>query len=267
MEKTMALALILLFVVLGQWQAAAQSESCPKEFEAKATGSGQAKKFEQCKALATLGATLSYTTGSKKGELEIAYRAKPAASGGWVAWGVNPKAPMMMGSQILLAYVNANGKAHVDTYHLTNVSGPFAPTKDTPDLQASNTTAVSDGSTGHISIFATVTLSSPLSKVNMVWQVGSKMNGVSPQPHAFAAPNLKSNATFDFSLASSSTSSPAGAPSSSVAPLGAPANAKAPAKGASKLSPQSSHSAALGAFSGLTRLCACLVVLTSVVVF
>lgn len=158
------------------------------------------KTFTSCNSLPTLSATLAWTYFPANGSIAIGFRATPAASAGWVAWGINPTAAAMVGTQALIAFKHSNGSSIVDTYNL----------KDTnPPSPSSISIAVSDKSviiesSGHITIFATLTLPSNKTTVNHVWQVGSAVKGLVPQAHALSAANTGSAATIDLKTGTSS---------------------------------------------------------------
>ncbi|GLJ53613.1 hypothetical protein SUGI_1143670 [Cryptomeria japonica] len=116
-----------VFVLLFSWDAAAQTSdsSCPLKFTVDET-----KTYHVCNNL-SLGATLSYNYYEENGSLEIAFKAAPAASGGWVGWGINPKGLQMIGAQDLIAFLLGNGSTVVDTYNVTSKSGILNPSNIT----------------------------------------------------------------------------------------------------------------------------------------
>lgn len=184
-------------VVMLAWQASAQ-KSCLLSI-ASTEGTNL---YSSCNDLPTLSAALSWTYYPQNGTVDIAFRATPAASAGWVGWGINPSAVRMVGTQALIAYKDSTGKAVVNTYNLASQS---APQPSSISITVSSKSAIYESS-GHITIFATLTLPSNKTSVNHVWQVGSAVSGSVPQAHANNAPNLNSASTIDLSTGVSSGS-------------------------------------------------------------
>eukprot|EP01018_Ginkgo_biloba_P014071 Gb_13627 [translate_table: standard] len=192
-------------VMMGlSWHAIAQT--CPVAF------SSETKIFSSCKALPQHGATLSWTYHPENGSVDVAFRAKPAASAGWVAWGINPNGTRMIGTQALIAFRHSNGSTIVDTYDVESKSAQLQPSKIS--LAVANKSAVYEN--GEITIFATVSLPSNKTTVNQVWQVGSAVEGLSPRVHAFNPANLQSFGSIDLALNSTTpTTNADGGPSPS----------------------------------------------------
>lgn len=174
-------------VVMLAWQASAQT--CLKSF------TSPNKLYASCNDLTTLSAALSWNYYPGNGTVDIAFRAKPAATAGWVGWGINPTAAQMVGTQALIAYKDSTGTAVVNTYNLVSQS---ASQPTSISITVSNKTAIYDSS-GYFIIFATLTLPSNKTSVNHVWQVGSAVSGSVPQAHANNAANLNSASTIDLS--------------------------------------------------------------------
>jgi hypothetical protein len=57
------------------------------------------RAYKSCTDLPHLGAALYYNQATSSNNIDIAFRA-PQSSSGWVAWGLNPKGPSMVGSQV-----------------------------------------------------------------------------------------------------------------------------------------------------------------------
>lgn len=183
-------------VVILAWQTSAQT--CLKSF----TVAGASKSYASCNDLSTLNAALAWTYFPTNGSIDIAFRATPAASAGWVGWGINPTATAMVGTQALIAFKHSNGSTVVDTY---NIVAQAPPSPSNISITVSNKSAVFEN-TGQITIFATLTLTSNKTAVNHVWQVGSAVNGLVPQAHANNQANLASATTIDLKTGVSSGS-------------------------------------------------------------
>jgi len=175
----------------------ASAQTCSKSLQS----TSGTKTFTSCNDLPSLSATLAWTYFPANGSIAIGFRATPAASAGWVAWGINPTtAGQMVGTQALVAFKHSNGSAIVDTYNLKDQNPPQP---SSISITVSDKSVIIENS-GHIIIFATVTLPSNKTTVNQVWQVGSAVSGLVPQSHAFSAANLASAKTIDLTTGASS---------------------------------------------------------------
>lgn len=174
--------------------------------------------FANCTDLPTLKASLHwhYDPAAKPNPtLSVAFTAPPAKPDGWVAWGLNPTATGMVGTQAFVAFKQANGSAVVKTYNISSY-GPISESKLSYDVLSKSTEA----SKGTITIFATLALPAGSSDLNQVWQVGSAVvNGV-PAKHEFAPENLSSKTTLQLVSSAENGKAPAPSPASASAPGG-----------------------------------------------
>ncbi|GLJ53603.1 hypothetical protein SUGI_1143500 [Cryptomeria japonica] len=195
------LLILAVTVLLFGWDAAAQTSnsSCPVKFTR-----GNIKTYQYCNKLHALGATLSYIYHAENGSLDIAFKAAPAASMGWVGWGINPKGKQMIGTQALIAFRLSNGSTVVDTYNVVSKTLALNPSKISITVRSKS--AVYESSSGKITIFATLVLGSNKTSVNQVWQVGSSVTNLSPGIHKTTGANLKSLGVLN--LPSGATSAP-----------------------------------------------------------
>jgi len=172
--------------------------SCPKTFNGTTT-----RAYAQCENLSQLGATLSWTYHPGNGSVDLAFRAKPGSSSGWVAWGINPSGGGMVGTQALLALRQSNGTMACKTYNVTSKKAALVPSA----ISFPATHLISEYENGLMTIFAKVVLPSNKSKVKHVWQVGSQAQGLDPSIHAMANGNLNSLGSIDLASANASSSS------------------------------------------------------------
>ncbi|CAD6264791.1 unnamed protein product [Miscanthus lutarioriparius] len=102
----------------------------------------------------------------------------PPSSGGWVAWGLNPKAQSMDGTQALVAVPKSAGGGgyEVQTYSISGYkldSPGSLPNYQTSDL------AAEVGADGRVQVFGTLKLQNGTgAEVNQVWQVGPYSGGI-----------------------------------------------------------------------------------------
>jgi len=76
--------------------------------------------FATCVDLPRLGASLHWTYDTAASSLSVAFLAAPP-SGGWVAWGLNPSADGMIGTQALIAVPKGGGAYEVQTYAISGL--------------------------------------------------------------------------------------------------------------------------------------------------
>ncbi|KAG5514850.1 hypothetical protein RHGRI_036036 [Rhododendron griersonianum] len=173
------------------------------------------KTYANCTDLPTLNATLHWTYDYATSSLSIAFLARPAAPSGWVAWGINPAGPRMLGTQALLAYKKPDGSIAVRTFNLNSTEIV---------IPSALSFAVSNVSTryanGMIWILATMALSPNTTSVSHAWNVGSSVssNGV-PSSHEILPDNLLSVGTLELAK-SSGTASDGNGTSSAAGPNG-----------------------------------------------
>ncbi|KAF3336442.1 auxin-induced in root cultures protein 12-like protein [Carex littledalei] len=151
------------------------------------------KAYSSCTDLPHLGAALHYNQATSSNAIDIAFRA-PQSHSGWVAWGLNPKGPSMVGSQVLVAFFHSNGSLVAYPTQLDSYSPSMAP----GDL----TFPVSHVSAEYINkemiIYATLSLPKAKTKFNHVWQAGSTVASDVPGVHPTSGENVLSKGTVEF---------------------------------------------------------------------
>lgn len=151
------------------------------------------RAFASCLELPTLNSFLHWNYTASNASLSIAFIAPPAAPAGWVAWGINPSRPAMVGTRALLAYRSSNGSIVAGTYNITGFNVAPSPI----DYRVSDLAAEESGS--NFVIFANLQLPNGTTATNHVWQVGSAMRqGGSPAVHAMLRANLNAVSSIDF---------------------------------------------------------------------
>ncbi|CAO2211568.1 unnamed protein product [Urochloa humidicola] len=133
------------------------------------------RAFAACADLPRLGASVHWTYDAASSSLSVAFLATPP-SGGWVAWGLNPTANGMSGTQALLAAPKSGGGGAygVQTYDINGFSldAPGKIAYDNSDLAAEV-----DGG-GRVRMFGTLKLQNGTgAEVTQVWQVGPVSGG------------------------------------------------------------------------------------------
>ncbi|XP_066383562.1 auxin-induced in root cultures protein 12-like [Miscanthus floridulus] len=167
----------------------------------------------------------------------------PAASGGWVAWGINPTGGNgMVGTQALLAFVagGASSSASTPTVRTYNITSYYAVgAASTPIAFPADGLAADVGSGGRIRLYATLQLGKGMEVVNQVWQVGSSVTRGAPNVHAMAPENLAAMGELVLTVgAAASPPAHAGGPSSDRSSSWPPSGRQIPrAAGTHRVSP------------------------------
>ncbi|OIS98985.1 PREDICTED: cytochrome b561 and DOMON domain-containing protein At3g25290-like [Nicotiana attenuata] len=149
--------------------------------------------YEHCNDLPHLNCYIHWNYNSKDFSLNLAFVATPTKPNGWIAWGINPNATGMVGTQALIAFKQSNGSIVAKTFKLNSyksiVPGELAYRVTNIEAMYSN---------GMMVIFASVKLPEGMKELNQVWQVGSSvLNGTFPGIHDFQPENLNSKGKLD----------------------------------------------------------------------
>jgi hypothetical protein len=191
--------------------------------------------YTKCTDLDQLSASLHWTYNSD-GTLSIAFIAPPAAPTGWVAWGINPTAESMVGTQALIAFKESNGSMTVKTYNITSTKS----VQESPILYETSDLSSEFGSDSNIVLFATLKIGKSVESLNQVYQVGSSVTKGVPDKHAFKQENMASTAVLTLTGTNFASMEPAPAPSNGTSVAAAPGS---PSTGKAS-SPSSSSNAA-----------------------
>ncbi|MCL7051546.1 hypothetical protein MKW94_003029 [Papaver nudicaule] len=163
------------------------------------------KIYSSCNDLPVLSSYLHWNYNTTSKTMDIAFRHTNMTSSKWVAWGINPTAKGMVGTQALVAFQDSNGTLRAYT---SSVAGY------TTQLQQGNLTfgvpSISAQLVNNeITIFATLELSSSnTSSITQLWQEGT-VKGDSLMAHVTSGDNIKSVDTLDL-LSGQATTTPGG---------------------------------------------------------
>ncbi|OVA08781.1 Cytochrome b561 [Macleaya cordata] len=179
-----------------------QTTSCNEAFSSLMK---MRKNITQCKKLGTLGAELgwNYYNGTQnRNTIEIVFGARPGATTGWVAWGINPcPRPHMVGTRALIGFQQPNGSLVLKTYNITRETKIGCPLKPSEiDVKIDNQQIMYLQDTGFLIISATISLPPHeynITRLNHVWQVGSMVKDMEPQMHSLTLHNVDSSETID----------------------------------------------------------------------
>ncbi|GJN04052.1 hypothetical protein PR202_ga21562 [Eleusine coracana subsp. coracana] len=216
MAPHLALLLLLLSAPAAPLLVSAAIGACSSEkFPAGRT-------FQHCEDLPKLGASIHWTHDASTNTLSVAFVAAPASPGGWVAWGLNPTAEGMTGTQALVALKGgaSGGAPAVKTYNITGYV-PLGAASTPIAFPATDLAADAAGAGGRMRVYGKLQLHKGMRVVNQVWQVGSSVTGGAPDKHAFAADNLAAKSKL---VLAGKAAASGGAPTPAAAPVaGGPA--------------------------------------------
>ncbi|KAF3327747.1 Auxin-induced in root cultures protein 12 [Carex littledalei] len=168
------------------------------------------KTYTKCTDLDQFRASLHWTYNAD-GTLSIAYIAPPASPTGWVAWGINPTAESMIGTQALIAFRESNGSMAVKTYNISS----YTSVQESPISYETSDLSSVFGSDGNIVLFATLKIGKSVEILNQVYQVGSSVTNGAPDKHALKPANLASKAELALTGTKFTSMGPAPAPAPS----------------------------------------------------
>ncbi|XVE50700.1 hypothetical protein DITRI_Ditri01bG0184400 [Diplodiscus trichospermus] len=158
----------------------------------------------KCKKLSTLQAQFAWNydiTGHNQTQINVLIGTKVIADIRWLAWGVNPDQPHMVGTRAIIA-INAPNESTpvVHTYSIsedTKKQCAFQPSDI--DLQVQNMTAENVAGVGFFTMCATLILPGNynISRLNHLWQVGYVAEGLEPKMHSTSLQNFDSKEILD----------------------------------------------------------------------
>ncbi|KAB2086224.1 hypothetical protein ES319_A04G014500v1 [Gossypium barbadense] len=144
-----------------------------------------------CKKLSSLQAQFAWNyhkTSHNQTQLNILIGTKLITNMGWLAWGINPDLPRMVGTRAIIAVKVPNQiTPSVNTYNITKdiqLGCKFQPSGI--DFMVQNMTGVDDKDVGY-----------NVSSLNHVWQVGYCVDGLEPKMHETSLGNLDSKEVLD----------------------------------------------------------------------
>ncbi|KAL2476089.1 Cytochrome b561 and DOMON domain-containing protein [Abeliophyllum distichum] len=149
----------------------------------------------------TLGAEFGWNYNDKSRRLDIAFGAKLDGGIGWLAWGLNPKGPHMVGTRALIGIKHQNGSLECHKYSITDATrlGCQLLPIDDLGLDIRNFSFFYLDAINYYMIKATVFL--PLeyncSRANIVWQIGYAVAEKEPKMHPTSLKNFNSAETID----------------------------------------------------------------------
>ncbi|GKV39596.1 hypothetical protein SLEP1_g47347 [Rubroshorea leprosula] len=206
-SSTSTLAVILVLASLSANVSQGKPRPCSDEFSDMAA---QKHLSTNCKKLSTLEAEFAWNhrnngTDRKKIELEVFVGTKNVTEMGWLAWGVNPERPRMVGTRAIIGIMMPNGTQAIKTYNITaDTRRGCALRPSDVDVKFQDMAVEYNNSAGYFSIFSRVMLPViyyNISRLNHVWQVGQYVNGLEPQMHSMTLQNFDSKETVNLTSA------------------------------------------------------------------
>ncbi|XP_050205677.1 cytochrome b561 and DOMON domain-containing protein At5g35735-like [Mercurialis annua] len=165
------------------------------------------QNFATCNDLPHLNAYLYWNYDPSTMTAEIAFRRTGTTTNNWVAWGLNPSGPQMLGTQAILAFHDSAGRP---TAYPTAINS-LAPAMQRGNLSFAVSNVRAEYSNNEMIIFASLQLDNSLVSTTQVWQVGT-MSGANFNQHAMDTANRASVGSINFATGTTVAGS---APSSS----------------------------------------------------
>lgn len=165
----------------------------------------------KCKQLITLGAEFGWNINNET-HIDIVFSIPTADdTPKWVAWGVNPGRPQMIGTRAIIGISQPNGTLKVSRYSITSDTKlgcrlkPLQDSENFEDVDVQNMRGDVNASSGYMSISATLTwrpdcAAYHVGKLNHVWQVGYELADdvpLGPLKHRMALQNVDSTETIN----------------------------------------------------------------------
>lgn len=186
-----SVSVLLIFPLL------ANAHSCSEGFFM------EAKKInitQNCR-VKTLGAEFAWNFENKSRQLDIAFGARLETETGWLAWGLNPQGPHMVGTRALIGIKTHNGSLEWHKYNITDATKRHCQLLPSDDigLDVRNFRFVYFHEIGYFVILATVFLPQEYnsSSTNVVWEIGEAAADSEPLMHPRSLKNLDSAETIN----------------------------------------------------------------------
>lgn len=157
---------------------------------------------ERCQKLGTLGFDFGWKIdGKNSSQVDIIFGGR-LHGGKWIAWGLNPFRPMMVGTRAIIGIKQPNGSLIVSTYNIT-IDNKIGCRLKPSDIEL-NVQQKEFESVGRDYVAVHVRLGLPaeynITRLNHVWQVGHFADGLEPKMHANALQNVDSAVTINLQI-------------------------------------------------------------------
>lgn len=152
--------------------------------------------------LNSLGAEFAWKFDNSSRQLDIAFGARLETETAWLAWGLNPQGPHMVGTRALIGIRNQDGLTH-HMYNITDATKrrcQLRPSDNDIGLNVTNFTFRYVHRVGYYVIQATI-VDLPheynVSSTHVVWQVGEATRGGQPAMHPKSLDHLDCSQTIN----------------------------------------------------------------------
>ncbi|CAN1339896.1 Cytochrome b561 and DOMON domain-containing protein At2g04850 [Linum perenne] len=177
----------LFFVIYTTSSSYAQPSPCSIPFRIFTTNQNNLTK---CRKLATLQAELAWELNPLNlSQFHVIFGARLSDDVAWLAWGVNPRRPQMAGTRAMIGVRDPEtGLFKVATYNVTSKTRKRCGLVPIAGLEVEfrNASIEYVSEIDYYAMRATVgipTRSYDLSRLNHVWQIGYKAEGMEPRIH------------------------------------------------------------------------------------
>ncbi|KAL7103425.1 hypothetical protein ACP275_08G178700 [Erythranthe tilingii] len=195
------------------------AHSCSDGFK---SATSKIKITQHCRKKVNLGAEFAWNFDNKSRKLEIAFGARldggDGHSAGWIAWGLNPHGPHMVGTRAMIGIKQANGSVECHNYDVgvgARIGCPLLPWSAAEEggiggggggdelgffFNVSECRFVYWEEIGYHVIVASVGFLPHVyntSRINVVWQIGAAAAGKQPLMHPKTLANFDCAETVD----------------------------------------------------------------------
>ncbi|EYU33657.1 hypothetical protein MIMGU_mgv1a026502mg [Erythranthe guttata] len=184
----------------------ANAHSCSDGFK---SATSKIKITQHCRKKVDLGAEFAWNFDNKSRKLEIAFGARlgDGDSAGWIAWGLNPDGPHMVGTRAMIGIKQANGSVECHNYDVgvgARIGCPLLPWSAEEEEGGGGGGGDELGfffnEIGYHVIVASVGFLPHVyntSRINVVWQIGAAAAGKQPLMHPKTLANFDCAETVD----------------------------------------------------------------------
>lgn len=176
----------------------ASAHICTDQFLTEVSQMNITEKFCNVK---TLKVEFGWNFNNETRRLDIAFGGRLRGETGWLAWGLNPEGPHMVGTRALIGIKRPNGTLELHKYNITaatKIGCQLLPSEDI-GLDVQNSSFVHKVHIGYYVILATIFLPKEYnsSRANVVWQVGEHATESGPLMHPTAIKNFDTAEVID----------------------------------------------------------------------
>lgn len=203
-SRVTATVICSLALLLSLIPSTLQYHRCSEEF----SDIVRRRNITNCKKLPSLDAEFGWYLHPSENHscrIDFVVGKKLRSDAGWLAWGVNPLGPQMVGTRAIIGIWRADGSVFIDTYSVTRDTKAGCRLEPSRiDLEVQNMTGdyvVEEKEEEDYFVLSATIVVDPkydVLRLNHVWQVGYAVdNGIHPRMHPGSLRNFESAESID----------------------------------------------------------------------